>query len=160
MFYALALVSPEFNQYLATLDLDKKQVTKGSTIDNWLMNKTEQVLDSFSNRLAGIKDVPLDMEDKVKYVLESWKQSVEAEQKAGSLDKVLTTTGELSEQADDKAVTMIDALGDKLKGYKGDNKAKPYINLLGRMLNDKTLVQDMMTDKAATTMVPAFGGLS
>ena len=159
MFYALALVSPEFNQYLATLGLDKKQVTKGSTIDNWLVNKTEQVLDSFSNRLAGIKDVPLDMEDKVKYVLESWRQSVEAEQKAGLLDKVLTTTGELSEQANDKAVSMIDALGDKLKGYKGDNKAKPYINLLGRMLNDKTLVQDMMTDKAATTMVPAFGAL-
>ncbi|MCZ2128559.1 MAG: hypothetical protein LC099_12445 [Anaerolineales bacterium] len=159
MFYALALVSPEFNQYLATLDLDKKQITKGSTIDNWLMNKTEQVLDSFSNRLAGIKDVPLDMEDKVKYVLESWRQSVEAEQKAGLLDKVLTTTGELSEQANDKAVSMIDALGDKLKGYKGDSKAKPYINLLGRMLNDKTLIQDMMTDKAATTMVPAFGAL-
>lgn len=159
MFYALALVSPEFNQYLATLDLDKKQVTKGSTIDNWLVNKTEQILDSFSNRLAGIKDVPLDMEDKVKYVLESWKQSAEAEQKAGLLDKVLTTTGELSEQANDKAVSMIDALGDKLKGYKGDNKARPYINLLGRMLNDKTLVQDMMTDKAATTMVPAFGAL-
>lgn len=159
MFYALALVSPEFNQYLATLDLDKKQVTKGSTIDNWLMNKTEQIMDSFSNRLAGIKDVPLDMEDKVKYVLESWKQSVEAEQKAGLLDKVLTTTGELSEQANDKAVSMIDALGDKLKGYSKDNKAKPYINLLGRMLNDKTLVQDMMTDKAATTMVPAFGAL-
>lgn len=159
MFYALALVSPEFNQYLATLDLDKKQVTKGSTIDNWLMNKTEQILDSFSNRLAGIKDVPLDMEDKVKYVLESWRQSVEAEQKAGLLDKVLTTTGELSEQANDKAVAMIDALGDKLKGYSKDNKAKPYINLLGRMLNDKTLIQDMMTDKAATTMVPAFGAL-
>lgn len=159
MFYALALVSPEFNQYLATLDLDKKQVTKGSTIDNWLVNKIEQILDSFSNRLAGIKDVPLDMEDKVKYVLESWRQSVEAEQKAGLLDKVLTTTGELSEQANDKAVSMIDALGNKLKGYKGDNKAKPYINLLGRMLNDKTLVQDMMTDKAATTMVPAFGAL-
>lgn len=159
MFYALALVSPEFNQYLATLGLDKKQITKGSTIDNWLMNKTEQVLDSFSNRLAGIKDVPLDMEDKVKYVLESWRQSVEAEQKAGLLDKVLTTTGELSEQANDKAVSMIDALGDKLKGYSKDNKAKPYINLLGRMLNDKTLVQDMMTDKAATTMVPAFGAL-
>lgn len=159
MFYALALVSPEFNQYLATLGLDKKQVTKGSTIDNWLMNKTEQIMDSFSNRLAGIKDVPLDMEDKVKYVLESWRQSVEAEQKAGLLDKVLTTTGELSKQANDKAVSMIDALGDKLKGYKGDNKAKPYINLLGRMLNDKTLVQDMMTDKAATTMVPAFGAL-
>lgn len=159
MFYALALVSPEFNQYLATLGLDKKQVTKGSTIDNWLMNKTEQILDSFSNRLAGIKDVPLDMEDKVKYVLESWRQSVEAEQKAGLLDKVLTTTGELSEQANDKAVAMIDALGDKLKGYSKDNKAKPYINLLGRMLNDKTLIQDMMTDKAATTMVPAFGAL-
>ena len=159
MFYALALVSPEFNQYLATLGLDKKQITKGSTIDNWLMNKTEQILDSFSNRLVGIKDVPLDMEDKVKYVLESWRQSVEAEQKAGLLDKVLTTTGELSEQANDKAVSMIDALGDKLKGYSKDNKAKPYINLLGRMLNDKTLVQDMMTDKAATTMVPAFGAL-
>ncbi len=159
MFYALALVDPEFNKYLATLAISKEMSTKGSTIDNWLINQSDRVLDSLSNRLAGIKEIPADMEDRVSYVMDSWMKSVQAEQKASLVDTVLTTTGEITEQANDKAVSIIDALGDKLKGYKGDSKAKPYINLLGRMINDKTLIQEMLTDQAAKTTVPAFGAL-
>lgn len=159
MFYALALVDPEFNKYLATLAVSKEMSTKGSTIDNWLINQSDRVLDSLSNRLAGIKEMPADMEDRVSYVMNSWMKSVQAEQKASLVDTVLTTTGEITEQANDKAVSMIDALGDKLKGYKGDNKAKPYINLLGRLINDKTLIQEMLTDQATKTTVPAYGAL-
>lgn len=159
MFYSLALVDPEFKRYLATLDVSDEISTKGSIIDNWLINQSDRVLNSFSNRLAGIKEIPADMQDRVSYVMNSWMKSVQDEQKTNLVDTVLTTTGDLTEQANDKAVAMIDALGDKLKGYKGDNKAKPYINLLGRLINDKTLIQEMLTDKAAKTTVPAFGAL-
>ena len=123
------------------------------------MNQSEKVLDSLSNRLAGIKQMPLDMEDRVSYVMDSWMKSVQAEQKASLVDTVLTTTGEITEQANDKAVSMIDALGNKLKDYKGDSKAKPYINLLGRLINDKTLIQEMLTDQATKATVPAYSAL-
>ena len=159
MFYSLALVDPDFNKYLATLDIKNEQVTNGTTIDNWLVNKANQALDSLSNRLAGLNKIPLDMEDRVEYVMNSWMNTVNNESKSTLLDTALTTTGELTEQANDKAVSMIDALGNKLKGYRGDNKARPYINLLGQIINDKTLAQEMLTDKAANTLVPAFSAL-